>query len=177
MPSSDPFPLVYDKATITSAQRLRLRQSRSLLFVLAVVLIISLTSISDTLWPWLKGQTPIPVEFKATLYGFGLVILVLGLMYIVMPLLDPYLNRWWRRDYQLALLPEAVRLIGPAGETLDVEWKRIKRVLRNEHAVILTFGDERKDFLILPRASLQPFGREALLDQLVAAAKPIKPLA
>jgi len=177
MPSSDPFPLVYDKATITSAQRLRLRQSRSLLFVLAVVFIISLTSISDSLWPWLKGQTPMPVELSATLYGFGLVILVLGLMYIVMPLLDPYLNRWWRREYQLALLPDAVRLIGPGGETLEVEWKRIKRVLRNEHAVILTFGDERKDFLILPRESLRQAGREALLDQLVTAAKPIKPLA
>ena len=56
-------------------------------------------------------------------------------------------------------------------DRLGRNFDKVRRVLRNDRALVLIFGSERRDFLILPRASLQPFGREALLDQYIEAAK------
>lgn len=171
MASSDPFPIVFDRATVSSGQRLRLISSRRPLYIVGFVALFSIVTIWDKLLPWLRGQTGVPGELYATLYGFLIVFVVLAVLYVMMPLLDPLINRWWKREYQLALLPEALQLIGPGGASYDVPWARIKRVLRNERAVVLIFGDDRRDFLILPRESLQPYGREALLDQYVEAAR------
>ena len=171
MSSSDPFPLVFDRAAVRSGQRLRLISSRRPLFILAVVVLFSLATIWEQLLPWLRGETPVPPELIATLWGLGLAGLVLVVMFVLVPLVDPLINRWWQREYRLALLPDALRMIGPDGASYDVPWEKVRRVLRNDRALVLIFGSERRDFLILPRASLQPFGREALLDQYIEAAK------
>lgn len=170
MSSSDPFPLEYDRATVTSAQRLRLLKSNRPLFILTIVVLFSLSSIWDKLLPWIQGKTPMPVEMYATLYGFALVIIVLAVLYIALPLLDPLVNRWWRSEYQLALSPEGLRLMGQGGASLDVEWARVKRVLRNERALLLFYGKDNRDFIVLPRESLRQAGKEALLDQYLETA-------
>jgi hypothetical protein len=171
MSSSDPFPLVFDRAVVSSGQRLRLISSRRPLFILAVVVLFSLATIWEQLLPWLRGETPVPPELIATLWGLGLAGLVLVVMFVLVPLVDPLVNRWWQRKYRLALLPDALRMIGPDGASYDVPWEKVRRVLRNQRALVVVFGNERRDFIILPRASLQQYGREALLDQYIEAAK------
>ncbi len=174
MPSSDPFPLHYDRATITSAQRMRLIKSSRPWFIIVIVVLFSVSSIWDKLLPWIQGKTPAPTELYATLYGLGLALIVMAAIYVFIPMVDPSINRWWQRDFQLALLTEAVRLIGPDGATLDVEWSKVKRVLRNEQAIVIIFGRDSRDFLILPRESIRLAGREALLDQYLETAAKTK---
>ncbi|GAP15989.1 hypothetical protein LARV_03784 [Longilinea arvoryzae] len=174
MSSTDPFPLKFDRATITSAQRLRMIKSSRPLFIVVIVVLFSISSIWDKLLPWLQGKTPAPTELYATLYGLGLALVVLVAIYLFLPMIDPWINRWWQRDFQLALQPEAVHLIGPGGATLDVEWSKVKRVLRNEQAIVLIFGRDSRDFLILPRESIRQAGREALLDQYLETAAKAK---
>ncbi len=171
MSSSDPFPLVFDRAAVSSGQRLRMLGSRRPLFIIGFVALFSIAAIWEQLLPWLRGEAPVPPELIATLWGLGLAGLVLAVMFVLVPLVDPLVNRWWQREYRLALLPDALRLIGPDGASFDVPWEKVRRVLRSERALVLVFGSDRHDFIILPRASLQQYGREALLDQYIEAAK------
>lgn len=170
MASTDPFPIEYDRATITSAQRLRMIKSSRPLFIVIVVVLFSVSSIWEKLLPWIQGKTPAPTELSMMLYGLGLALVMMAALYLFLPLVDPLINRWWRRGYQLALLPESMRLIGEGGASMDVEWAKVRRVLRNERAILLIYGREGRDFLILPRTSIRLAGREAWLEQLLETA-------
>lgn len=167
MASTDPFPIEYDRATITTAQRLRMVKSSRPLFIIVVVVLFSVSSIWEKLLPWIQGKTPMPEEIFPMLYGMGLALVMMAVLYLLLPLVDPLINRWWRRDYQLALLPETVRLIGEGGASIDVEWAKVRRVLRNERAILLIYGRDGRDYLILPRESIRMAGREAWLEQLL----------
>ncbi len=137
------------------------------LFIIVIVVLFSISSIWEKVWPWIQGKTPMPGELYATLYGLGLALTVLAAIFLFLPMIDPLINRWWQRDFQLALLPEGARLTGPGGASLDVEWTKVKRVLRNDRAIVLIFGRDSRDFIILPRESIRLAGKEAWLEQLL----------
>lgn len=166
------FDFHYSPADIAQAQRSRFLKSNQLKLIILLWIFTTLFTagplVLPGLFPTLPGDSWGLVVEVMLVY-----VVTIGVLGLVTPLAEYYLNRFWRMPLSLQVTQKHMRL-SAAGKSggLRLLWGEIRRVEETARVFILTYGPGGK-YLILPKSAFAGVpGAEAHFRDLLAHPTP-----